>query len=102
MDNLMDMFSEAQKEIEDTTKRLDNIIVKEELQGGEISISATGNKKITDISISEELFRNGEKDEIEDLLISAINKILAKAEEVNIKEMEKTAGGMLSGFSGLL
>jgi hypothetical protein len=53
------------------------------------------------LSIADELLKNQDKTELEDLLIVAINKTLEKARQTQEAEMAKVAQGMLPGFGGL-
>ena len=101
MFDLMGKMQEAQKQMEETKKKLDDIIVEEQVQGGMIKVSANCNLKITNIEISEDLVKSGDKSELEDLLIVALNKVLEKAKQTQETEMQKFAQGMLPGLGGL-
>ena len=102
INDLMGMFGNAQSEMEDTKKKLDTIIVSSEVQNGLIKISANANKQITDINISQELINEKDKEAIEDMLLSAINKVLQKAEEVHKNEMQKIMANMMPDFGNLM
>ena len=102
INDLMGMFGNAQSEMEDTKKKLDTIIVNSEVQGGLIKVSANANKKITDINISQELIDEKDKEAIEDMLLSVINKAIQKAEEVHKNEMQKIMSDMMPAFGDLM
>jgi nucleoid-associated protein EbfC len=102
MFDFMGKIQEAQKQMEETKKRLSDIIVEEQAEGGKINVKANCEPSITNIEISEELYKNSDKGELEDLLIVTINKALIKAKETQEIEMSKVAKGMLpGGFGGL-
>lgn len=87
----MNKIQQMKEEVEKSKARLDNITVASETEG--IKIEMTGNRKIKDISIPQELL--DEKEDLEDLLIIALNKAIEKADKVNEAEMAGAAKGML-------
>lgn len=99
LDNLMGKINEAQKKMEETKKKLDNLTVDEEMEG--IRIKVTGNREIKNIELPDNFFQNFEKDEAEDLLLTVINRAIQKANDMHDNEMQQTTNGMLSGLPGL-
>ncbi len=97
----MNKIQEAQKQMEEAKKRLADIFVEEQVEGGQIKVRADCNYKITHISISEDLLKRNDKSELEDLLIVALNKTIEKAKATQEAEMAKVAQGMLPGIGGL-
>lgn len=98
---MFDKLSQAQQKIEEVKNRLDNIQVVGEAAGGNIKVSATANKNIKDIHLDAEFLKQADKEELEELLVVAVNKALEEAEKVSKAEMESTAKGMLGGLGGL-
>jgi nucleoid-associated protein EbfC len=101
MFDIMNKIQEAQKQMEDTKKRLSELVVSKQFENGLIKIVANCNLKIVEIEISESLLQSANKSELEDLLIVAINKTLDEARETQDAEMSKVAKGMLPGIGGL-
>jgi len=101
MFDFMGKMQEAQKQMEETKKRLSDIIVEGQAEGGMVKVKSDCNLKITNIEISDELLKTADKSELEDLLIVAINKATEKAKETQDAEMAKVAQGMLPGIGGL-
>lgn len=101
MFDFMGKIQEAQKQMEETKKRLSDIIVEGQAENGLIKVSSDCNLKITNIEISDSIFQNHDKSELEDLLVVTINKALLKAKETQEAEMAKVAQGMLPGMGGL-
>ena len=91
----------AQQKADEIKKRLDTISVFGEVEGGKIRITATANKVITGIDINDELHQNAEKEELEELLLTAINKALAQADQVSAAEMSTMTKDMLGGLGGM-
>jgi len=91
MKDMMGKLQEAQKESKAMKQRLAQIELREENQG--LSVMVNGNKEIKDIMISADLLSNGE--ELGNKLVLTINRALAKAQEVNDREMQSMATSML-------
>jgi DNA-binding YbaB/EbfC family protein len=97
--DFMGKMQEAQQQMEETKKRLDGVYVDAEVENGLIKVTASANMKLTNISIADELLND--KEALEDLIITAVNKVMEKAKEVQEVEMAKVAQGMLPNLGGL-
>lgn len=95
---MFDKLFEAQQKAEEIKKRLDNVAVSSEVQGGLIRVEATGNKEIKLISIDPVFLGNADKEELEELLVVAVNKAIAQADAVSKAEMESATKDMFGGF----
>jgi DNA-binding protein YbaB len=98
---MFDKLLAAQQKAEEIKKRLDSVSVFGEVENGAIKITATANKLITSVEIDETFLANADKDELEELLQTAINKALANADQVSNTEMQSSAKDMLGGLGGL-
>lgn len=98
---MFDKLMAAQQKAEEIKKRLDTISVYGEVEGGAIKVTATANKAITAIDIDEDFYRQADKEEIEELLLTAVNKALAQAEQVSATEMQSATKDMLGGLGGM-
>nr|MBC7613038.1 YbaB/EbfC family nucleoid-associated protein [Pseudopedobacter sp.] len=98
---MFDKIFEAQQKAEEVKKRLANISVVAEVEGGAIKVTATANKLIQSIEIEEDFLKENGKEGIEDLLVVAINKALDQAENVSQAEMAAVTQQMLGGMGGL-
>jgi nucleoid-associated protein EbfC len=92
--DMLGKLQEMKQKMEETKQRLNTITVKGESAGGDISVTANGNKQIVNISIKEELMK-GEKEELEDLLLVAVNRALEQAENIHETEMKGVAGNFI-------
>ena len=92
--NMMGKLQEMQQKAEEIKKRLDTIYVKGESGNGEIQVQVTGNREVKSIQIEKDL-SSIDKEELEDLLIIAMNKALENANQVNESEMKGAASGIL-------
>lgn len=98
---MFDKLMAAQKQAEEIKKRLDTISVFGEVEGGAIRITATANKAITAIEIDEEFYKQADKEELEELLLTAVNKALVQADQVSATEMQAATKNMLGGLGGM-
>jgi hypothetical protein len=98
---MFDKIFEAQQKAEEIKKRLDTISVYSEVEGGKIKITSTANKHITSISIDSLLLSPEAKEELEELLVTAINKTLEQAENINQTEMQAATRDMMGGLGNL-
>ena len=98
---MFDQLMAAQQKAEEIKKRLDTVSVFAEVEGGAIKITATANKAITAVEINEDFFKDADKEELEELLLTAINKVLQQAESVSANEMQAATQDMLGGLGGM-
>ncbi|RZK55039.1 MAG: YbaB/EbfC family DNA-binding protein [Pedobacter sp.] len=98
---MFDKIMAAQQQAEEIKKRLDTVSVFGEVEGGAIRVTATANKAVTGIEINEEFFKEVDKEELEELLLTAINKALAQADQVSASEMQAATKSMLGGLGGM-
>ncbi|WP_316834018.1 YbaB/EbfC family nucleoid-associated protein [Pedobacter nutrimenti] len=98
---MFDKLMAAQQMAGEIKKKLDTISVYGEVEGGAIKVTATGNKAITAVEIKEEFFKEADKEELEELLLTAINKALTQADQVSAAEMQSATQGMLGGLGGM-
>jgi DNA-binding protein YbaB len=98
---MFDKLMAAQQMADDIKKRLDTVSVYGEVEGGAIKVTATANKVVTAVEIQEEFFKQADKEELEELLLTAINKALAQADQVSATEMQAATKDMLGGLGGM-
>lgn len=92
--NMMDQLQQMKQKVEESRQKLENEYVAGEAGNGRVKVSANGNRKITAITISDELFR-GDREELEDLLITALNRALEEAGTLHESEMQSAAMGFI-------
>lgn len=98
---MFDKLVEARQKAEEIKKRLDQISVVGEAEGGRIRVTATANKEITDITIDTSFFETADKEELEELLAVAVNHAVQQADSVSQAEMQAATKDMLGGMGGL-
>jgi DNA-binding protein YbaB len=98
---MFDKLMAAQQKADEIKRRLDTISVFGEVEGGAIRVTATANKAITAIEIEEEFHKTADKEALEELLLTAVNKALTHAEQVSASEMQAATKDMLGGLGGM-
>ncbi len=99
-DNLMLLLKNAAEEMQGSKKELENFFVDESVENGMIKVKMNGNCEIQNLSISQELINEGDKEAIEDLVILAFNRAVEKANKLKDKYFADKAGSVL-GAGGL-
>jgi len=98
---MFDKIMEAQAKAGEVKQRLDAITITGTAEGGKITINANGNKVIQSIQIDEDFFKQADKEEMEELLLVAINKAMEQAENVSQSEMAAMTQQMFGGLGNL-
>jgi nucleoid-associated protein EbfC len=92
-------LNEAKQKAEEMKLKLDAITVEGNAQG--VQVIANANKKIISVNISADLLKPENKEQVEDLLIVAIENALEQAENISAAEMKAMMGGMMPGLGNL-
>lgn len=92
---------EAQLKAGEVKKRLDAVTVHGVVEGGKITVTANGNKVVQSISIDPDFLKDADKEELEELLATAVNKAIEQAENVSQSEMAALTQSMLGNLGGL-
>lgn len=90
--NMMNQFGDLQKKMEESTKKLDTILVDGEAEG--VKVTVNGNGKVQNVTLPEALMTVDGKEQLEDLLLVALNRALDQSEAVKAAEMQ---GNMFPG-----
>ena len=97
MSKLLKQAQEVQKNIEAVQNELSDLIVDADSGGGMIQVKANGKQEILEINIDPDAL-DEEKEMLEDLIISAVNKALSKSQEESQNRMNAVTGNMLGGM----
>jgi len=98
---MFDKLFEAQQKAGEVKQRLDGISVTGTAEGGKITVTANGNKVLQSIAIDEAFLKDADKEELEELLVLAVNKALEQAENVNQAEMAAMTKNMFGDLGGM-
>jgi len=98
---MFDKIREAEQKAGYIKKRLDAISVSGTAEGGKITVNANANKVIQSIHIDDDFFKDADKEELEELLLVAINKAMDQADNVSQSEMAALTQQMFGGLGGI-
>ena len=97
MSTMLNQAREIQKKIEEVQSDLENIMINAESGGGLVTVMINGKQEILELNISKEAMEE-DKELLEDLIISAINKALSDSQDEMQSRMNSVTGGMLGGL----
>lgn len=94
MNNLLKQAQKMQKQMEETQKELETAEFESSVGGGAVTIKVNGKKEILSVNIKEEVVDPDDVEMLQDLIMSAVNEALKKADEATSDKMGKLTGGM--------
>ncbi len=95
--DMMGKLQEMKQKADEIKEKLEHTTTSAEAAGGDIKVVINGNRRIQAINISPAL-QHGDKEELEEQLVVALNRAIVKADELNEKEMKNAASGLLPGM----
>lgn len=100
--NMQQMMMQAQKMQREMQKKLDEMHKKEFsiVKGGVVTVRMTGDKVMQEVTIAEECFNKEDKEMVEEMIMMAIDELIAKIneEEAAIQESVTGRSGGMMGF----
>ena len=97
MSKLLKQAQEMQSQIEEVQNQLSDMMIDADAGGGMVSVKVNGKQEGLELNIEESALGE-EKEMLEDLIISAINKALSKAQAESQNKMNSVTGGMMGGM----
>ena len=94
MNNLMKQAQAMQKQMQEMQKEIESAEFDASVGGGAVSVRINGKKEVLAINIKPEVVDADDVEMLEDLVLSAVNEALRKAEEATASKMGKLTGGM--------
>ena len=97
MSKMLKQAQEMQKQIEKVQNQLSDMIIEAESGGGMVTVKVNGKQEVLELVIDPDAMKE-DKEILEDLIISALNKGLSKAQFDSQEKMNSVTGGMMSGL----
>ena len=88
-----------QRQMEETTRELEEKEYSASAGGGAVTVTVSGRKEILSVKLAEEVVDPDDIEMLQDLIVAATNEALRKMEEESQAAMAKLTGG-LGGLGG--
>ena len=99
MNNLMKQAQRMQRQVEETTKELEEKEYSASAGGGAVTVTVSGKKEVLSVKLAEEVVDPDDIEMLQDLIVAATNEALRKMDEESQAAMSKLTGG-LGGLGG--
>ena len=100
MAGMMKQIQKMQEEMLKNQEELEDKSYEGSSGGGAVTVTASGAKRITAVNIDPDVVDEDDIEMLEDLVMTAVNEALAKADDESASQMEKLTGGM-GGLGGM-
>ncbi|MFB5679242.1 YbaB/EbfC family nucleoid-associated protein [Paenibacillus terreus] len=94
MNQMMKQVKKMQEQMLKAQEQLGEKTVEGTSGGGVVTVQANGHKKILSIAIKPEAVDPDDVEMLQDLVLTAVNDALTKADELANNDMSKFTGGM--------
>ncbi|WP_166244340.1 YbaB/EbfC family nucleoid-associated protein [Paenibacillus turpanensis] len=94
MQQMMKQVKKMQEQMMKAQEELNNKTVEGTAGGGVVTVVMTGQKKLVNVAIKPEAVDPDDVEMLQDLVLTAVNDALTKAEELANQDMGKYTGGM--------
>ena len=91
---LMKNLPKIREEMAKLQARMAQITAEGDAGAGMVKVRVNGNMEVVGCTLSDEVIKLGDKEMLEDLMVSAVNQAMKKAKEQVAEETSKMAVGM--------
>jgi nucleoid-associated protein EbfC len=107
MGGMMAQIQKMQADMQKAQEELEHETVEVSVGGGAIKVVITGHQKIQSITINPDVVDTGDSEwvnDLQDLLVAAMNQAVEQSQTMAAERMEKITGGLgnMPGLGGLL
>jgi hypothetical protein len=94
MSEIMRQAQEFQQKMSQVQNTLADRVVTASVGGGMVSVTVNGKNELISIQIEKEVINPEDQVMLQDLIVSAVNEGIKKAQDMAQAEMQKITGGM--------
>ena len=94
MSEIMRQAQEFQQKMSQVQNTLADRVVTASVGGGMVSVTVNGRNELISIRIEKEVINPEDQSMLQDLIVSAVNEGIKKAQDMAQTEMQKITGGM--------
>lgn len=103
LNDITSLFKQAQQmqeKLAEIQNELENEIVTASSGGGMVTVTANARQELIDISIDPEVVNANDIEMLSDLIVAAVNQVLANAREIASDKMSQLSGGVVNRLPG--
>ncbi len=90
-----EMMAQMQQQQEALQQKLGALRITESAEG--VSVTVSGTREVIGVKVDQAILADGDAEQLEDLLVVALNQALAKAAETEQNEAQQLMSGMMPG-----
>ncbi len=94
MQQVQQMLKQVQQFQEQLQKQLDDLEVESSTGGGMVTVRMNGQKHLVSVQIDPEVYKSGDIEMLQDLLLAAVNESARKVDEQVSSQMGSLTGGL--------
>jgi nucleoid-associated protein EbfC len=94
LQQVQQMLKQVQQFQEQLQKQLDDLVVESSTGGGMVTVKMNGQKHLVSVHIDPEVYKSGDIEMLQDLLLAAVNESARKIDEQVASQMGSLAGGL--------
>ncbi len=92
--SMLKQAQELKAKLDKAQKELSNTVVEADSGRGAVRVTANGQQKILSVKISPKVIDPNKPEQLEDLVLKAINEAMAKSQKVAAKQLRGLTGGL--------
>ena len=94
LQQVQQMLKQVQQFQEQLQKQLDDLVVESSTGGGMVTVKMNGQKHLVSVHIDPEVYKSGDIEMLQDLLLAAVNESARTIDEQVASQMGSLAGGL--------
>lgn len=91
LQQMLSQFRQVQEKLE---KQIDGITVEASAGGGMVTVKMNGQKRLTEVRIEPETFKNKDQDMLQELVLAAVNEAARRVDEELSRQVKDLTGGL--------
>ena len=92
--SMLKQAQELKSKLDKAQKELNNIIIEANSGKGAVKVTIDGQQKILSVKISPQVIDPNKADQLEELVLKAINEAMAKSQKAAAKQLKGLTGGL--------
>ena len=92
--SMLKQTREIQTRVQEFQEQLGRLKVTGAAGGGMVTIEMNGDQQVLSCHIEESLLQSGDRELLEDLIVTAVNQARDRAKDASLEQLNKMAGGV--------